>query len=70
MDFGHKADRTLVARNDLHHGGFANDHGPCFGQLFNHLRDHERCADAANFLVIGQCELDRVFQVCRDHLRH
>ena len=53
-----KARAALVAVDDLHQGGFADDGGGPFRNHALHGGDHGRGAGAAHLFVIAQCDLE------------
>ncbi|OIQ67728.1 hypothetical protein GALL_506920 [mine drainage metagenome] len=70
LDMGGEAGAALVARNRLHHRGFAHHHRRGFRQGLDHVGNHRRRAEAADLFIIAQRDLQRPFHPGLQRPRH
>ena len=62
-DGGGQGNNALVGGDDFHLGRFPDNHRPGFGQVFLQFRNHPGSSETADFLIVGEREVDRFFQV-------
>src|SRR5690606_32165241 len=61
---------AFVSDDGAHAGGFAHDAAAWIHATLNQLLNHGRCADAADFLIVGVRQVEGMVQPGLEHFRH